>query len=311
MPIVSLEKVIQIPSLVRRNKGLLINAATELGVEALSQNAVNRIGFGATYVPHGCEQIRRGNIDCDTDWLLGEGAPTLNEETGEYTGVEEGKTDAINAYPEVRVQRPFKLVDALKCSSFSMDLAEMDARLTNRMAVQTSKLLTEELITGWASDGLSFSDEATVLSALSVASDGIPIQGVAYAIEQHLADTLHGAEGTVFIPPAFLAACINHGWVQFLDGEFMTATGHRVVADAGHSGLIGPVAPGAGEFWFFASGPIQYHVTDPILLGNTLDQMFDRHINLLERISEAMAIVVFDPCTVGAVKLDVNPVNGS
>jgi hypothetical protein len=311
MPIISLEKVIQIPPLVRRNKALLLNAATPLSSAELSQNAVNRIGMGATFVPHGCEPIRRGNVDCDTDWLLGEGAPVVSEGSGAVTGVEEGKTDAINPYPDVEVQRPFKLVDALKCSSFSMDLAEMDARLLNRMAVQTSKMLTEELITGWASSGMSFNDSATTLTPPSFPASSSVVDSVAYALEQHLADTLHGAEGIVFVPPAFLASCIEAGWVHFLDNEFMTATGHRVVADSGHSGLIGPAAVDPGEFWFFASGPVQYHVTDPMLLGDTLDQMFDREINLLERISEAMGIVVFDPCTVGAVKLDLNAVNGS
>jgi hypothetical protein len=310
MPIISLEKVIQIPPLVRRNKALLLNAATPLSSAELSQNAVNRIGMGATFVPHGCEPIRRGNVDCDTDWLLGEGAPIVNESTGAVTNVEEGKSDAINPYPDVEVQRPFKLVDALKCSSFSMDLAEMDARLLNRMAVQTSKMLTEELITGWASGGMSFVDSATVLTAPTFFLLNENVTAVAAILEQHLADTLHGAEGIVYVPPAFLASAIYAGWVHFHENEFMTATGHRVVADAGHSGLLGPTAPAPGEFWFYASGPVQYHVTDPMLLGDTLDQMFDREINLLERISEAMGIVVFDPCTVAAVKLDLTQNQG-
>lgn len=299
----SMEKVVQGFAPSRRPWGLLVDVATAIPAAALSQSGVNRIGMGVTWVPWGCDGLRRGDVSCDVGWLVQQdNTPPefLGTEAG-YGDVDDGKQTAILPYEETVVQAPFKIVDGLACNSLSMDSDEMDGRLVRRMDVFMSSVLAAELQSGLASQGASLNDAAPIVPLFG------GFDGVAAAIEQHLADTLHGAVGIVHIPPAVLHVAMEHGYVRVVDGMLRTSTGHAVSADAGLDPSAGPNPGGPGQFWLYATGPVGYHVTDTNLLGSLQDgQTFDYASNLLERIAEALGIVVFDPCSVAPILLDLS-----
>lgn len=279
----------------------------------MTAEGVSRLGNGVRHTPWGCDPLLSGSAACATDFLLngtGSGYDAVWEydqasEPGVESGnVDEGKDTAINEYPGTVEQPAFKVVDGLKCSTLwqpddNQYGASMSNRLRRRMNVIMSSMLTGELISGWASGGISLSSEADVLTAAtSMAEAGLEI-------EEFLRDQLHGQVGVVFIPPQLLHYAIEADWVMLDRGQFYTATGHRVVADAGHVGDLGPQAPSAGEFWIYATGDIGYGVTDTRLLGEVTTDTFDRDSNMRERLAEAYAQLVFDPCAVGGVIVDM------
>jgi len=299
MSIQGLEKVIQTQGPVARPYGLLLDVANQLTGAQMSENGVNRIGAGVTYVPWGCEPLRRGNVSCDADWLL-------QQVESESSGTVEDEVDGKPAlpYPDVEVQRPFKIVDSLMCNALSMLPEEMDDRVRARMRELVSAMFAEELVAGTASGGMSLSDAATVVTPEFTAFP--EMVGVSSAVERFLADSLHGATGVVHLPVELVAAAKYANWVYHDGSSLKTCTGHNVVADAGYTGKVvpdGESAAGAGEFYIYATGPIWYHLTDTMLLGDNPNETFDIEFNLRRRIAEAVGLVAFDPCSVGAVKV--------
>jgi hypothetical protein len=300
MSIQGLEKVIQTQGPVARPYGLLLDVANQLSVAQMSDNGVNRVGAGVTYVPWGCEPLRRGNVSCDSDWLLQQ---IEDEESGEVSEDEVDGKPALS-YPEVEVQRPFKIVDSLMCNALSMLPEEMDDRVRVRMRELMSAMFAEELVAGTASGGLSLANRAFVVSPeFSTFPD---LVGVASALERFLADSLHGATGVIHMPVELVAAAKYANWVYHDGSSLKTCTGHDVVADAGYTGKVVPDGEnpaGAGEFYIYATGPIWYHLTDTMLLGDNPNETFDIEFNVRRRIAEAVGLVAFDPCSVGAVKV--------
>jgi hypothetical protein len=305
--------VVQLPPPQRRSRGLLVDVAENMSA-VMTYNGRSRIGNGVIHTPWGCDPLLSGSAGpCDTDFLLNGDGPGYDavweyeqeSAPGEQSAnFDAGKATAIHAYPSTVEQPAFKVVDGLTCSTMSQPDdnqygASMSNRLRRRMSVLMSGMLTSELITGWASGGISLSSEATVLTAAtSMAEAGLEI-------EEHLRDTLQGQAGTVFIPPQLLHYAVEAEWVYRDGNRFYTQTGHSVVADAGHTGALGPATPSGGEFWLYAAGDIGYGLTDTILLGEVSSDTLDTSTNMRERLAEAYAQLVFDPCPVGAVIVDM------
>lgn len=300
---------IQFPPPAPRPRGLLVDTAVEIPADALSVGGTSRLGRGVQHVPWGQAPLRSGNADCNVDVILVQ-PPTgdaysdpdngvIDDANVEGSGGDYSKIDALQNY-DATVEHPaFKLVDGLTCSALSQPFDNqygdgLDQRVVERMDTFMSAALTRELITGYASVGPDFSD-ATPLSATTTVTD------VATAVEAHLATTLQGGTGMVFLPPQLLHLACRADWVMVGPDGIQTKSGHKVVVDAGHTGADGPAAPGAGELWVFASGTVGYRVSDTHLLGDFRSQTTNIGTNIIERLAEAYAQLAFDPDTVAAV----------
>lgn len=309
----ALETTIQLSPPTPRSRGLLVDAALDLTAADTSSQGRDRLGLGVQHTPWGVTPLRTGNLDCSADVILVspptgaafDGAPAVIDGNVEGSSGVYGKSAALGDFDATAVHPAFKIVDGLVCSTLSFPDANSDTftsmtgRLQRRMRTQSSAALTFELITGWASNGPSLTSEATTLTA----SAGMV--KAAEEVEEHLAEVLHGNAGLVFIPPRLLHYAVDVGWARIEGGQLYTATGHRVVADAGHTGVEGPSAPGAGAHWIFASGDVAYRVSDTMLLGDYSHDTFDSTTNLRERLAEAYAQLAFDPATVGATLVTI------
>jgi hypothetical protein len=298
------EVTIQLAPPAPRSRGLLVDVATPLSADQTSKEGRDRLGQGVQHQPWGCAPLVTGNLDCTADYLINGDGPALDG-NGDIiaANVDHFKYEAIRSFDDLVVHPAFKVVDGLACSTLSQpDLSSssftgITPRLLRRMRTLMSAALTGELITGYASMGPAFLTDAQVLS------DAANVSAAAYAIEAHLAETLQGNAGTVFIPPALLHAAVDAGWVEISGNSLLTATGHKVVADAGHVATQGPDSGGGGGLWIYAAGDISYRVSDTVLLGEGSETL-DISFNLRERLAEAYAQLAFDPCPLAGVAVD-------
>lgn len=305
----ALETTIQLAPPTPRSRGLLVDAALDLTVADTSSQGRDRLGLGVQHTPWGTAPLRVGNLNCQADLLLVNpqlgGAATsdpfaVNDAAVEGSAGNYGKGAALNSFDAVAIHPSFKLVDGLTCSVISFpdanseSFTSMSGRLQRRMRTYSSAAITYELVTGWASGGPSLTSEAVTLTPAA------NMGKAAEEIEEHLAGVLHGNAGLVFIPPRLLAAAIAADWVVIEGGQLYTVTGHRVVSDAGHTGVEGLSGPGANQHWIYASGDVAYRVSDAMLLGDYSHDTLNRASNLRERLAEAYAQLAFDPATVCA-----------
>jgi len=302
------ETTIQLPPPQPRSRGLFVDAALPLSVDDTSYQGRDRLGQGVQHTPWGCGPLSTGPLDCTAGEVLLNGSgpayDTQDPPEVQRGNVTTDKSDALGDFDEVAVHPAFKVVDGLKCSTLSFPDANsssytsMTGRLQRRMRTLMSAALMAELATGWASNGPSLSSEADVLDP----SYGMSEAG--FEIEAALAGALGGNTGLVYIPPSLLHYAIEADWVGIEGGQLYTATGHRVVADAGHDGLSGPTVPNAGEFWVYASGDVSYRVSDTMLLGEGSETL-SLSTNIRERLAEAYAQLAFDPCPVVATLVTI------
>jgi hypothetical protein len=317
-----IELTIQLPPPEVRPWGLLLDVASQLPSLVYPDLAANpqgrfpngntratdRLGLGVQHQPWGCEPLKRGNSDCNPEYLLnGEGAAIDSQGDLVTANVDAEKSAALLGYEDLVVHPAFKVVDGVRCSvmSFPDDTsrnASMVNRLRNRMRVLLSNTVADELVSGWASGGPSLTSEATIVTPL-----GTGLAGAGAALEAALAASLHGATGTIHLPPFLVAAAIDSCWVHLINGRLVTSTGHVVAADSAY----GASEVESGTVTIFASGPVFYRSSDTTLLGDHSHDTFMRDSNIRERIAELRAQLAFDPCAVSAVEVDLNDVFGT
>lgn len=294
------EVTIQLPPPEPRSRGLLVDVAGQLSAEETSVNGTDRLGQGVQHQPWGCAPLQTGNSDCTADYLIKGTGPAVINGVLQAGAVNDEKSVALLSLTDTVIHPAFKVVDGLACSTLwfpdnsSANFTGITPRLLRRMRTLTSARLMEELITGYASTGPSLMGDSIVLA------DAANMTEAAYEIEAHLADTLQGNAGTVFIPPSLLHIAIGIDWVLVNGNTLSTATGHKVVADAGHVATQGPDSGGGGGLWLYAAGDIKYRVSDTILLGDN-DETVDISTNMRERLTEAYAQLAFDTCPLAAI----------
>jgi hypothetical protein len=176
----------------------------------------------------------------------------------------------------------------------------MESRLSKRLDVYASAAFAVELMRGTNGGPNSFkTNETTVIS-----NTALTLRLAFAAVETFLAQKLFGARGIVHITPATLALAAADRLVHYIDGEWQTASGHRVVADAGYTGAnpTGVAAAGASETFIYASGPVYYAISDTKPVGRRNQESTDMTRNVYQFFSERYGLLAFDSCSVGAVR---------
>jgi hypothetical protein len=282
-----LEVEVKIPTPATRPVGLLTQTAQRIPNDQLSVAGVNRIGAGVSFVPWGCDPL-----------------------TGVAAELCDDQDRPVGSLPEWLTQPSFTVVDGLSCSTLWGVDDMLDERVLSRLRTRVSSVFGRELIDGALSGGISLASQAVVLSATAGS-----VQQQLYHLEGFLADTLRGEQGMIHVPPEILHLLVNTAGFMITDGVVLTPTGHIVVADAGYSTFIGDISPngqsaGPGEFWIYASGPVLWAATDPTLVAGRDHTTIDTTRNARERLGELLGLVLFDPCSVAAVKVDLSPAGG-
>lgn len=208
-----------------------------------------------------------------------------------------------NCQPWV-TQYPFNMVDTLsgKATSFTgSDLGQLlEQREEEMRSWAFAKALIGPIIT--ANTHTLSTDAHNPSTPFGAA---ISLTRAIAVLERDLANSLHGAQGYIHVPPSILHQIHAAGWLD-LDGDvWRLPSGTIVVSDAGYEGAPPPTGGGATatqfEAWLYASGPIEYQYFSWGLVGDNPNQYTNIRTNALERFMQSMGILIFDPCPVTAV----------
>lgn len=275
---------ITMPAPVERTEGLLLNVARPLDtVDA----GIDRVAGGVGWLPWPDIAPTHEEAECETIY---------------------GKDP--RSVPSLVAQRAFLVWDSVQCSAAGVSVETL-RRMASLGVVGdggfVSAQVAAELEVGTEATALDLTGSATVTD-----SSAVSLRVGLANLETYLATTSGkpGMRGVIHLTPALLGLAQADSLIVEAEGQFHTASGHRVVGDAGHTGQTAPGAESIsqGEAWIYATGDIFVRlgavqgVTDPTDPdGGPVQISRNQHRPLVERVG----IIAFDPNTVGAARVTV------
>lgn len=218
----------------------------------------------------------------------------------------EGGTKTITANGDDVCVAPVGLWSGDQCSTLSgpATISDTIARATARLDITSSFKLEQALWTGTPQvtaeltcpDSVLASESATDITPGGAPQDVVPAFSL---LLEELDDLLQGARGVIHMPALALPYATFYGLVTRRDNRLQVAnTDHVVIAGSGYPGTDpdGVAAP-SGETWFYATGTVEYVLTDPFVPGaDNPASLVDRSVNTVEVRAERGAAAWFDPC---------------
>lgn len=251
--------------------------ATDPGL-GLDSRGVKRWLNGVTFVPFGCEKIVGATFD-----------PCVARTT----------TD-IDGFGDFVTFGPFLMEVAVKCSALSVTAEDLTEYVTAHTEVARSSMLGAQVMQGaFNTTNPSLVSEAQVIAGASFS----PREALSL-VEDALADVLDGGAGMIHLTPGTFSRLQIEGGLMFVNGDWFTATGHAVVADAGYLGPD-PVSgdPVAGQSWIYGSGPVFFKLDDLNIIGMPWENFnFARDVQRVD--AEQYGLAYFEPCSVVAARID-------
>jgi hypothetical protein len=266
-------------------RGTLITSAREIPASELDADGTNRLPAGVTWLPWGTIVLESDPVNCAVVY-----------------------DKAARALPGLAYQSAFLVWDGLTCNTLSGMLAELWARLETNFSLGVSAALARELMTG-AEGNLGLIGDATYVPAVGGAATSMRV--AFNSLNMYLASKILNGTGMIHLTPGLLNLAIADYLVEW-DGDVYRAvgTGHIVVGDAGHTGLVTPQGGAAGAAaspWIFATSDVWY-----ALLGvpkheeaETGEGVTYIRRNLDRPLMEVKAVLAFDPNILAAARVTV------
>lgn len=299
MAIVNNPVLVELPAPRTRTVGTLLSAMRPLPAP-LSTGGASQDEFwrnGVTWMEWDC----RGPRVEDANFCI----------PADHSAVDLGDSSDCPSYFE---QPAFTVWDAIRWTTLRRgEEEEIVSRLVHSVNDLVGYALAQELMTGSASGGDGVTSTGVFLG------EATDPRGALAALEQHLADTLKGDLGLIHVTPRGLTYLVTNGSVRFNGTEFVSPTGHTVVADAGYnndvmtfnaSGTL--VHADASETWMYATSDVFYRLDTSRVIGGLDDSStLDLTHNLRTVYVDRQAILVFNTCATAAVlaTLDDIPVS--
>lgn len=219
-------------------------------------------------------------------------------------------------------QTAFTVYDAFQASMLDLKVEEMEEILAGRVTRKLSAAFASELLTGAASGDRALRKDATAPTQRALSSAAAPIWYVLAVLEDELARRLRGTKGIIHLPPMFLAQAKATYGVALEGDRWVTPLGNLVIPDAGYIAAEGAGgqpeggggAAAAGQGWVYASGPVEFRMTeartvDGDNIGSTITSFTGRENaaqsvftsrNVSKRFRSLVGLLRWDPCPVTA-----------
>ena len=189
------------------------------------------------------------------------------------------------------------------CSAFINDFAELRRRADIVLDATDHHAAEEQLVAGAYADGAFLGDVNAEILGSGTAQ--IPWAAISY-LDNAIGET--GREGVIHIDPA--TADSFWGAYEVPNGEVLrTVRGTPVIVGTGYIGVrpLGGAAPGDGESWAFASGPVFAARGGLVRLSEDPAAVLDRDDNTVVYRAERDILVGWDGQLQAAVLVDWNP----
>jgi hypothetical protein len=242
-------------------------------------NGVKRWLNGVKFMPFGCEKVVGAVFD-----------PCVLRTSAVLDGI--GDPVSFN---------PFVIEMSVKCSALSVTDVDLTEYVLAHTEVARSSVCGAQVMQGaYAVTNPSLESESRVITG----GDGSPRDALAL-IEDALADLLDGGAGMIHATPGVFSRLQLEGGLMFVNGDWYTASGHTVVADAGYLGpspMTHTVV--ASESWIYGSGPVFYKLDDFVnIIGAPWENFNFRHDDVIIH-AEQYGLAIFEPCSVVAAKVE-------
>lgn len=274
--------LVEAPAVASRTIGTLLSAVTVLPADGVAERWMN----GVTWQPRPTRALSVSAVDtCNP-------ADFVNPNYACVAAIE---------------QSAFQIYDAFNASALDHTPEIIDGYLSDRDRLQQSAAIATELLNGAASGGRSLASTATAPAMRAFGTAAVTVQQGIAILEDDLARTLYGGQGIIHLSPGLLGLAIQNAGLSYRDGQWYTALGHRIVADAGYVDAkepAGQAASAAMKEWIYASGPIVLASTASELLGGPANEFMDMTRDKFVRWMTSYAILQFDPDPVTAVLVD-------
>jgi hypothetical protein len=255
--------------------------------------------------PHGLLSVPGVVVADGERWLNGvnvygypEGTPSLWDPCSTGTFRDKG-SDSTQSLPRFD---SFALYVPITCSSLSIGNWEEFAGRAEAVLEATQSFGVEQALalgTGVATNPFLGDANVTVLGGGAVT----PAVGLSW-LEDAIGGT--GRMGMIHATPAIVAA-----WSEYLTddaGTLRTASGTPVVSGGGYIGAdANGAAPGAGEGYAFATGPVEVRLSEAQLVGDDINGTLDTSDNTVTFRAERYALTTWDTALQSAVLVNWTP----
>ncbi|MCD6056557.1 MAG: hypothetical protein K0R44_29 [Thermomicrobiales bacterium] len=193
---------------------------------------------------------------------------------------------------------PFRVENAITCSALGgFTQNELEQWILDETRSVESFDLAKQ-VWGLGGPNLDLRDQADVITT----GDVTPL-GALSAVVGGLDRRLKGRRGLIHMSTAMLVRVVAAGAVTFRNGQYETAGGHRIVADAGYDGSA-PAGQILGQSWIYGSGPVYYRMSPPEAPGLWWESFKRSHNDFVAQVVR-YGLFAFDPAFVVGARSDV------
>lgn len=215
-----------------------------------------------------------------------------------------------NVDVSTRAATPFTTYARFDCSTVGYTTEEFSRIGTAALTQSESWQVENAIWTGLADDQpvvfphLSADDSATDDQGYTLQLvTSVPVTGAVDVatglglLEESLANC-HNGVGVIHVPVKVLPTLDAHGLVRDRNGILKTLNGNIVAVGAGYPGTSpAGVAPGAGEAWIYATGPMFLYRSQIRVMPYR--ESINRSNNTVEMLAERTYVVGWDCCQSG------------
>lgn len=259
-----------------------------LQASAAEVQTPTRWELGATFCPENCVEAAGWDPDCAA-WPEG---VKPEKSTAEHP------LDCYDVMPYV-LESPFE------CDSQGFATLDFAGRARRQLEAATSKGMEFELWTGTLKPANPRLDGgATVLASGAAVS---LLKGLSL-LSQALSNCAHGGRGMIHAPTFIVDQAIaRYGFLyQVVGNRIVSANrGDVIVSGTGYPGTgADGTAVADGKSWVYATGPVQYRLTETEVYPDNVADATDRRQNNIEYRAERQVLANFDPCCHFGILID-------
>lgn len=205
-----------------------------------------------------------------------------------------GNTGTLDTDPNRSIVNadPFVIYAEDHCSTFGWQVHDYEGRARRQLEAQQSYLVAKELWSGALANANSLRNLWLTKDPDILAGTLSPEHALGL-IDQGLGVMLGGSRGMIHVSPYIFDLLKTNNSIDQVGQLWQTPMGTVVVADAGYPGTK-PDGSGSTKQWIYATGWVNYRLSEVIVPGDGFSQWTLRSTNLITVFAERLVLLQWD-----------------